>query len=1723
MKKVISLIGFLVSSTFLAAQTSDIRDVTNLTQLTLNECGTPDTMTIVYRGVSGSLTGVSLVDSLPEKIRIIGYIPSSNITSADLSDPYKPSFQLANVGSTSYDTIKMLIAAECDANTAASSYKHHFTLTHSGGSKSDSSAANFVSGIKAPVISLQPQGAVDFANATIGGTYTRVWKVQNTGVGSTLDSFTFRSILQAGISYSSLVVNGVTVTPTILGDTIIIYGIGTDLRNVAIFPGDTIRIEESFAVDFCPNTSQSSTVSAYWGCYSNQICKSDNQNPAVQVPNTVPNISWSIEEKIFNKCWETWDTVLVKFWNTSSNPAANVHFWVASGYGLQHSENRDSYASRLDTSRASFKIGLNGTWQKPSKKDYVDANAYAAWMGGFDGPSQVKYGIGTLQGGDTCYMYVPYFKPCPGNNGQRSIGNGCRSTNGYAWGSYKGNVVYTNECNTEDYETNSQSRYFYGRYSNLYNNNMAIVAPTDIDDGDTVTIQLQNNYGTRNFEKRADFHRWLRVVRLPAGLKYAGNSDTVLYRSGADTLVWDSASNSILWNVRGDGRGNLADVPVYLDCSAATSGGLVDIEDDMMLLPPSDCPSGCDTLYFSYDCKRQVRLHCPAPCERGGYVAKSFDIKRINFGLPDNDNNHIPDASGAIDTARVRTDRILSGDTISMISQAYISVGPQSPSLPFKFGYADVTLPHGSHFTPVTANLYIKDSSAGSSTVYTVQGITISKSGNTFSLDWSVSSLSGLPASLEFGQNDSVSIEMILAMTSAPGGSEIYPQIVESDIYVSHYANPTNDTAKYRCDVYSGSYEFIGANRFASGDGSGGIVINGCDGGTFNFRTYNRVGSAYPNGHRFDYEYRPIVYPDTFSFELPDGYTISRTQIRWAFSGGTVTDTLVLARQSGNMHYYDARGLIQGFGGTTHMSDEGDYVDFQVTLVPTCEAVSNLNDIRPRATQRWSTARPSSTHWGNNVAYNITGNGSAKAPLVDISNIGGVNKVAAERVVFWDFSVQNNSLAEDAPFTYIRLTNSSGAITADSILDLSTNSQVNLANGIYELGNINGGGSNKTFRIYATYTSCDDDTLYAHVGWNCLAYPSNISDFGCEYDSVSFTFTPVQPQLQTTFISRPARNSGGTAAEVNLCDTLEYRVSVSQRKEAVAYDLEFDILRSVGLFVVPDSVFVSFPGASSETQVATSSLNSTTDRIDVSSAIAAIGTDGLRKFSESPNNEYQVRIKFYTTCDYSSGDNIGFRARGTAPCGAQLPDVSEFDPIEINGAPSPKFHVVDIDLFADTIKGCGNVDTVYLMFENQELATSTSSDQFRLTLPDGAEYLPASINFTHGSFTTTTPTVDTILGRQRLTWEAAGVGANDSAKWNLTVQNNNIPGSCGLANFSAQSITGFTASCGAISCSSAVQNAGKSVDGIIAKSAISMVSSDIQITNDTGVLTNRDTMWIDLTLQNSGNYESGSFFLKIYQDNDNSGTVNAGDDLRLNVSLSSIPAGGSLDFDSIITASNQSFDCPIVLEYDFECDCNNDTLTQVSVCNVTLLPVEYTYFDVLKISNDKALVQWQTALEQDNHYFIVERSINTDQGFYPVDTVKGQGNSTQLTDYATWDNIQDIPHGAIYYRLKQVDFDGAVNYSGLRVIYKDGETAITVYPNPTRADLNIGLDNTLVSKGQEIVVEIFDFTGKPVRQASASNQSIITFKNMQYPSGVYHVRVSRNGLPIHQQKIVVVH
>ncbi len=213
---------------------------------------------------------------------------------------------------------------------------------------------------------------------------------------------------------------------------------------------------------------------------------------------------------------------------------------------------------------------------------------------------------------------------------------------------------------------------------------------------------------------------------------------------------------------------------------------------------------------------------------------------------------------------------------------------------------------------------------------------------------------------------------------------------------------------------------------------------------------------------------------------------------------------------------------------------------------------------------------------------------------------------------------------------------------------------------------------------------------------------------------------------------------------------------------------------------------------------------------------------------------------------------------------------------------------------------------------------------------------------------------------------------------------------------------------------------------------------------------------------------------------------------------------------SATTTSNQwngASDCNTSTVRSLGCNTARIEISGLGIANTTLsfpivysvLPVTLLNFSALK-DNDKVTISWQTASESNTDHFTVERS-GDGLNWQELKTIKAAGNSSALLNYEYTD--ESVLAGRAYYRLKQIDTDGKITYSEVKLVEnRPVEKKIRIYPIPSRDNI-LNLDGITDYKNHELV--IINTAGIIVFQTMLHAASIV-LPSIQ--RGLYVVRIS---------------
>ncbi|MES2763802.1 MAG: T9SS type A sorting domain-containing protein [Bacteroidota bacterium] len=171
------------------------------------------------------------------------------------------------------------------------------------------------------------------------------------------------------------------------------------------------------------------------------------------------------------------------------------------------------------------------------------------------------------------------------------------------------------------------------------------------------------------------------------------------------------------------------------------------------------------------------------------------------------------------------------------------------------------------------------------------------------------------------------------------------------------------------------------------------------------------------------------------------------------------------------------------------------------------------------------------------------------------------------------------------------------------------------------------------------------------------------------------------------------------------------------------------------------------------------------------------------------------------------------------------------------------------------------------------------------------------------------------------------------------------------------------------------------------------------------------------------------------------------------------------------------------------------------------LPITLTNFS--GVCMDKYIqLNWTTATERNNDYFIIERS---EDGYNWENIIQVKGSGTSNTNinyfYDDFSNTLNLP----YYRISQVDFNGKITrHSIISVICNNATDRSIVFPNPFSREhqLKISIKN---NKSKTMTIKIFESTGKLVYNTlvqRGEDSDLIELTDVNLPSGVYIIDIN---------------
>ncbi len=175
--------------------------------------------------------------------------------------------------------------------------------------------------------------------------------------------------------------------------------------------------------------------------------------------------------------------------------------------------------------------------------------------------------------------------------------------------------------------------------------------------------------------------------------------------------------------------------------------------------------------------------------------------------------------------------------------------------------------------------------------------------------------------------------------------------------------------------------------------------------------------------------------------------------------------------------------------------------------------------------------------------------------------------------------------------------------------------------------------------------------------------------------------------------------------------------------------------------------------------------------------------------------------------------------------------------------------------------------------------------------------------------------------------------------------------------------------------------------------------------------------------------------------------------------------------------------------------------------DLTALPVSLLYFNA-EYKDGNVHLQWSTSSEINNDYFEIERSTDA-KNFTPLVQINGHGNSSQLNNYSYTDVIQGLNEAqTIYYRLKQVDYNGKFQISEIKKVnLYNSEKQMKVWYDHNSDKIKV----EITPKSTEpITISLSDGLGRIIstEQLKGNHKQSLQISMQGLPKGIYHIFIN---------------
>jgi uncharacterized repeat protein (TIGR01451 family) len=1201
---------------------------------------------VKVENLSGSvMNNVTFQVSLPTGMNYVsGSLSESStfqIQEKDISNLNSPVFQANSLSNGSYYQFTLQYKGSCQAvnyQLGGNIFRNVVTLSSSLGSVTHTSVAYNILYPSLSITTINPKNQT----ITNKGSYTRQITVVNGGNGGITD-FYISDSHPAGLQITA------TDKGSLTGGNLI-YLSANDFKSIGDKDGifdsnESIVVTQTVYGETCVDVTYTSTINAYWQLNGSQ-CQSSSTFGNVFVDFITPTLKQTATAS-FNTCYSVNPSPQqLQVQNTTAINAGNVQVDIFNSSGADYDPN---IFTKIDVSSITYKIGATGTLTP-----ITPTTTYPTTSGGVysclgtDAVGKVTLSLPNIPANQSVYIYW---------NTQHCCINSCI---GAKVGGWKSTVRFTDECNVAYTNT------ITGQNPVQANMTFFTETPAYISSGQKKTFSFLVSSHTNTYPVATGAYYEV-VFQLPKGLVYEGATDDLVWLSTPNkwtptSVSYDAAASTLTARYPLPAAFSLPKTEINLklkaDCNVAgATAGSNSIAMSVYFVPNPACTTICK---IPLACSKTVTttLLCPGLNCAEGLSFENFTLQRTSFGLPDNNTDGLADASGSLDMTKIKTNRIMTNDTLKAVFYGKVITSGGRPT--WQYGYAKSTVPLGAYLTPLSG--YVKIFDASANTYLNASGVTIQKTTSaetgTFNMDFSLPTLVSKGNTqlngFQWENNDLIELTVYYTLSTNIGG-KIQEVTFNNEFYVSDIANPTSAANKFQCGFYNENITLMGYYFYTDKGISSSITTCSSYIDQLYYLSIGDCCSNYEGGNLFPYEYRNWGRIKEGKVTIPNGYKVLNIKLEQWITKATNSSTYEVKTglqpdsQNGNELYFNLEKYYKAYGGTFNLSDDGFKGKLSVEIAPTCAVPTGVYQDMPwnytftRAarlengtTTAWMTEQP------DKIRYNPTTlQISALNPKED-----GLNKT-----VTWTVYIKNTTANSDARNAWLHIKSLTGNVKVQKVIDAATNLPVALIGDIYQLGQVNL-SSTKTYYITATYSACTLESINVFSGYECSGYPNNFASFTCPYTQTTLSVEPKPAQFQVriknTYVGNPC--SGNMQVEVE--------VRSVQLASVDSLKVDFTTPANGSMVYISGTGALQYNTSTAYRSIANPTTSGNVNSYYIPQFDSFIAQNGLPGVLNLSNNTLKLKFNVQLNANFKPGDYLSVSVNGNSPCGLILPQIN---------------------------------------------------------------------------------------------------------------------------------------------------------------------------------------------------------------------------------------------------------------------------------------------------------------------------------------------------------------------------------------------------------------------------------------------------------------------------------